>query len=145
MLHGWGVLDSNWDVSSEIQHELRDGLSVTSELFQHGRHRNSAALSKNLDVDNRRSVLHHRSRNPGLPGGGGGYQVCGLYDVNPTKFGLVEEVVSLAKNYGHPVYQNHFINSPSMPGCAVTGSAVASTPAGRCGPHAASSIVLGNW
>ena len=34
-----------------------------------------------------------------LPGGGG-QQLCGLYDINPTRFGLVDNVVTQASNYG---------------------------------------------
>src|SRR5262249_43936720 len=32
--------------------------------------------------------------------GGGGNQVCGLYDINPAKFGQVRESVTLAKAFG---------------------------------------------
>jgi hypothetical protein len=34
-----------------------------------------------------------------LPGGGG-YQVCGIYDVSPAKFGRVDAIVSQASNFG---------------------------------------------
>jgi hypothetical protein len=37
--------------------------------------------------------------NPRLPGGGGN-QICGFYDINPDKFGLVNNFVTYAKNYG---------------------------------------------
>ena len=36
---------------------------------------------------------------PRLPGGGG-YQVCALYDVSPAKFGLARNLVTRASNYG---------------------------------------------
>src|SRR5262249_19433222 len=37
--------------------------------------------------------------NPGLPGGGG-FQTCGLYDVVPSKFGQVNNLVTKASNFG---------------------------------------------
>ena len=41
--------------------------------------------------------------NPQLPGGGG-YQVCGLYDLKPAKFGVPsDEFVTFAKDYGKQV------------------------------------------
>jgi carboxypeptidase family protein len=135
VLRGWGVRDSNWDFSSELQHQLREGLSVTTGYYFNtgGYYRNSASLSKNRDVDN---VLVGPAdydhfcvtapKDPRLPNGGG-YQVCGLYDIKTTKFGQVEEVVALARNYGDPQYQNHFVNGTfdlRLPGGAKFGGGV---------------------
>ena len=36
-----------------------------------------------------------------LPGGGGN-QICGLYDVNPVQFGRVNNIIDLASTYGEP-------------------------------------------
>jgi hypothetical protein len=44
-----------------------------------------------------------------LPGGGG-YQVCGLYDVTPTKYGLASNLVAHAANYGKQPRVNNFVN-----------------------------------
>jgi len=48
-------------------------------------------------------------KNPQLPGGGG-YQVCGLADITPAKFGRVQNLVSLASNYGTFTSYNDFFN-----------------------------------
>jgi hypothetical protein len=37
-----------------------------------------------------------------LPANVSGQQICGLYDITPTKFGVVDNVVTLARNFGHP-------------------------------------------
>ena len=37
---------------------------------------------------------------PRLPGGGG-YQVCGLYDIKPSKFGIVQNQVTQASQFGN--------------------------------------------
>jgi hypothetical protein len=34
VLRGWGVRNSNWDVGTEIQHELRDGVSLTAGYYR---------------------------------------------------------------------------------------------------------------
>ena len=44
-----------------------------------------------------------------LPGGGG-YQVCGLYDVTPAKFGQVNSVITQSDNFGKMQRVNDFFN-----------------------------------
>jgi hypothetical protein len=135
VLRGWGVRDSNWDLSSELQHQLFDFLSVTTGYYFNtgGYFRNTATLSKNRDTDNLAvgsSDFDHfcitAPSHQGLPGGGG-YRVCGLYDINPAKFGQSEQMVTLAKHYGEPVYRNHFVNATAdvrLPGGARFGGGV---------------------
>ena len=45
-----------------------------------------------------------------LPGGGG-YQVCGLYDVTPGKFGQVNSVITQSDNFGKMQRVNDFFNA----------------------------------
>ena len=107
-LNGWGVRDSNWDFSSEVQHQLNPHLSLTGGYYFNtgGYFRNNASLSKNRDTDNTLvgptdfdPFCITAPSDPGLPGGGG-YKVCGMYDVSQAKFGQVQSVVALARNYG---------------------------------------------
>jgi hypothetical protein len=44
-----------------------------------------------------------------LPGGGG-YQVCGLYDVSPSKFGLAQNLVTRASQFGKPTQVSDFFS-----------------------------------
>ena len=44
-----------------------------------------------------------------LPGGGG-YQVCGLYDITPARFGRVTNLVGQAKGYGKETYVSNFVS-----------------------------------
>lgn len=46
---------------------------------------------------------------PRLPGGGG-YEVCGLYDVSPGMFARVSSVITQAENYGELKRVNDFFN-----------------------------------
>ena len=54
LLAGWGVRDSNWDFSSELQRQLGERMSVTAGYYFNtgGYFRNTAALSKNRVTDN---------------------------------------------------------------------------------------------
>jgi hypothetical protein len=100
VLTGWGRRGYNWEISSSVQHELRNGVSVNVEY--------------NRRWFGNQTVTNNRSRTPGdwdpycitapldsrLPDGGG-YQVCdGLFDLNPSKFGLNDNVVTFADNFG---------------------------------------------
>ena len=112
---GWGVRDSNWDFSTEIQHELRRGLSLSG-----GWDHNTAGYFRNTDSKNRvtDNVLVTSAdfdpycvtapSDPRLPGSGG-YQVCGMSDVKPAKFGQVQQVVQPTSTFGKNTRYNDFI------------------------------------
>ena len=113
---GWGVRDSNWDFSSEIQQELRTGLSVTAGYYRNtgGYYRNTN--SKNRVADN---ILVTPSdfdtycvtapSDPRLPGGGG-YQICGMADIKGGKFGQVQQVVEPTSDFGKNIRYNDFVS-----------------------------------
>jgi Carboxypeptidase regulatory-like domain len=100
VLTGFGKRGYNWEIASSIQHELRSGVSVNAEY--------------NRRWFGNQTVTNNQSRTPGdwdpycitapldsrLPSGGG-YKICdGLYDLNPLKFGLTDNLVTFAKNFG---------------------------------------------
>jgi hypothetical protein len=119
VLAGWGVRDSNWDLSSELQQQLGERISATAGYYFNtgGYFRNTATLSKNRVTDN--VLVDQTNYDPycitapsdaRLPGGGG-YQVCGLYDLNPSKFGQNQAVVAPSSRFGNPIYRNHFLDA----------------------------------
>jgi len=82
-----------------VQHELRPGLAVNVGYFRtwYG----NFTVTDNLSVtpaDFDEYCLTAPS-DPRLPGGGG-ERICGLYDINPVKFGLIDNVVAKASDYG---------------------------------------------
>jgi hypothetical protein len=97
-----------WDLLAEMQHELFRGVSVSAG-YNRNWDRQSAPTTTTSSIrvtDNLAVTPADYSpycitapRDPRLPEGGG-YQVCGLYDVNPNKFGQVQNLVTLDKNYG---------------------------------------------
>ena len=108
-LLGYGARGYNWDFTTEIQHELRPGVSISG-----GYYRNwfgSFLVTDNTlvtptDFD---SFCVKAPLNSRLPGGGG-YQVCGLADVTPAKFGQVNSVITQSDNFGKMTRVNDFFN-----------------------------------
>ena len=90
------VLNGNrpysWQVSAGVQQELRPGMAVNVTYFR-------TAYSKFLVTDNTAVTAGDFNPycitapvDPLLPGGGGN-QICGLYDVTKAKFGQVNNLV----------------------------------------------------
>jgi hypothetical protein len=98
VLHGFGVRNYAWDLAAEVQHQLRPGMSITGGYYRNWagnfRVRDNQALTPadyqpfcvTAPVDQR------------LPGGGG-YPVCGLYDVEPGRFGTGNVLITSASQY----------------------------------------------
>ncbi len=85
----------NWEFQTGVQHELMPQVSVSAvyarRWFGNLRAtRNTAVTSANFST-----YCVSAPINPDLPGGGG-YQECGLWDVNPDKFGQVSNVIGIA-------------------------------------------------
>ena len=96
---GWGKRPSNWEFSAGVQRELTPGMSVNVSYFRRiftnfSAEDNRAVSPADYDpycvtvpVDNR------------LPGGGGN-ELCGLFDVDPAKAGLIDDITTSADNFG---------------------------------------------
>jgi Carboxypeptidase regulatory-like domain len=89
----------NWEGSASVQHELFPRVSLNAGYFR--RWYGNFIVTDNVlvtpaDYD---QYCITAPIDPHLPNGGG-YPVCGLYDVTPPKFGQSNNVVTLAKNFG---------------------------------------------
>jgi len=116
VLDGYGVRDHNWDLSTELSHELRPGFALNF-----GYDHNTGGYYR--QTGSRQRVTDNLLVAPGdfdpfcvnapvdarLPGGGG-YQVCGLYNVTPTKFGQVQNLVTSRDKFGEFKSTNDFFN-----------------------------------
>jgi Carboxypeptidase regulatory-like domain len=85
----------NWEFQTGIQHELFPQVSVAATYAR--RWYGNLRVTQNTAVSTASfsPFCITAPVNSGLPGGGG-YQECGLYDVNPAQFGLVNNVISVA-------------------------------------------------
>ena len=111
-----GLRDSNWDMSAELQQELADGISMTVGYYFNNGGYNQQSDSKNRRTDNLAVTPDDYTEycimaptNAGLPGGGGN-EICGLYDLNPDKFGQVDNLFTRTDAYGSDIRRNHFFN-----------------------------------
>jgi len=108
VLRGWGVRDNLWEVSAELQHEVRSGLSVNAGYY-HNWQNNFSATDNTLvgpaDYDPYCITAPVDSRLPG----GGGYEICGLYDIKEAKFGESAELVTQASHFGKRTNVNDFV------------------------------------
>jgi hypothetical protein len=95
---GFGARGYNWEGSAGVQHEIVAGTSVNATYFRRS-YGNFLVTDNTLvapsDYDPFCITAPADAR---LPNGGG--QVCGLYDVNPRKFGQVDNLVTYASAYG---------------------------------------------
>ena len=109
LLRGFGVRDYFWDFTAEVQHQLGPRVSVTGGYYRNWTDHFGADGLQSLGS----GVMDNLAQTPAdfdpycvtapvdsrLPGGGG-YQVCGLYDVNPAKFGQGQVLVRRPEHYG---------------------------------------------
>jgi len=98
VLNGWGSRDFNWQASAAVEHELRPGVAVGAGYFRtwYGNQLvtdNLAVTPQDFDP-----YCFTVPADPRLPGGGN--QICGLANITPSKFGLVNNLVTFASKYG---------------------------------------------
>jgi hypothetical protein len=137
-VEGWGTRGNNWETMFGIQHEVFPGLSVEGGYFYRSFH--NAQVTDNLRVTPSDYTTYCVTApvDARLPNGGG-YQVCGLADLNPDKFGETQNVITLADQFGEvtQVFNGFdFSASARLPGGAVlqggtaTGYGASTLPAG---------------
>jgi hypothetical protein len=124
VLTGYGKRDANWDISAEIQHELRKGVGVTAGYYYNNggytRSDPNNPFAFNSKVRVTQNLLTSPAdydtycitapRDPNLPGGGGN-QVCGLANLKPAKVGLVSNLITSADTFGHFKTRNDFFSA----------------------------------
>jgi hypothetical protein len=95
---GFGNRPFNWEGSVGVQHELIDGVAINVGYFRrwYGNHSvldNLLVSPEDYDEYCFKAPIHSN-----LPGGGG-QEICGLFDIDPTKR-AEDNVLALASDYG---------------------------------------------
>ena len=97
-LNGSGVRAGNWEASVGLQHELMPRVALNAGYFRRwftGFLQTDNRSVTPTDFDPYCVMAPSDSRLPG-----GGNLICGLYDVNPLKFGQSDAYVTFASNFG---------------------------------------------
>jgi hypothetical protein len=81
----------NWATSVSVQHELRPGMAVNFGYFRTSWHKFSVADNQDLTSADFSQYCITLPNSPFVPNAG--QQLCGLYDVNPDKFGINRNVL----------------------------------------------------
>jgi hypothetical protein len=105
ILDGWGIRPSDWSFGVSVQQQILPRASV--EVGYHRRWFNIFHVNDNLAVQASDYTAYSITAplDPNLPGGGG-YTVSGLYDVDPAKFGQIDNLTTFASNFGQ--WYEHF-------------------------------------
>jgi hypothetical protein len=94
-----GKRGDNWEVSTTIQHELFPRVGMSAAYFR--RWWGNLLVTQNQGVTSAdfNPYCITAPVDPRLPGGGGD-QICGLYDVTRAKFGVIDNVITFVNNFG---------------------------------------------
>ena len=115
LIRGFDTRDYLWDLSTEVQHQLTPRVSLKGGWYRNWTKQfGDIAYGWRFSAEGT-GVIDNLAVTPAdfepycitapvdarLPGGGG-YQVCGLYDVVPAKFGQGDQIVTRASNFDRP-------------------------------------------
>jgi hypothetical protein len=97
---GWGKRGYTWMTSVSVDHELRSGVALNAGYYRTWFGNFTVTdnqLVTPLDYDPYCITAPSDAR---LPSQISGQQICGFYDLSPSRSGQVNNVVTLAKNFG---------------------------------------------
>jgi hypothetical protein len=97
---GWRNRPYTFATSAGVQHELRSGMSVSANYYRTSYGNLTVTANTSVTPANFDPYCVTAPVDQRLPGGGGN-QICGLYDVNPAKFGQVNNLITPASHYGN--------------------------------------------
>jgi hypothetical protein len=89
----------NYEISTSVQHELMPRVGFTAAYFHRWFDNLLVSQNQAVTAGDFSSYCITAPVDARLPGGGGN-QICGLQDVNPGKFGQIDNVVSVVDKFG---------------------------------------------
>ena len=98
---GWHVRPGNWEYSAGFQHELRPGLGLDVAFFRRSYFNHYALVNEAVTTSDFTPYCVTAPVDPRLPSDVSGSQICGLYDVIPSKYGTVVTHAEDFDKYGN--------------------------------------------
>jgi hypothetical protein len=99
ILNGWSVRPGDWQIGASVQQQLRQRVSVEVGYFHRWLTNFTATDNRAVTAGDFTGFSLAAPTDSRLPNGGG-YTVSGLYNVVPAKFGVTDNNVTFAKNFG---------------------------------------------
>ncbi|PYR30221.1 MAG: hypothetical protein DMF92_09220 [Acidobacteria bacterium] len=97
---GWMKGGYNWQTSLSVDRELRPGVAANVGYYRTWFGNFTVVDNQAVTPADYDPYCITAPTDPRLPDDVRGQQICGLYDIKPAKFGQVDNVIGLAKNYG---------------------------------------------
>ena len=99
LLTGFGHREYNWEFSAGVQRAVLPRLSADLSYFRRWYGNASVTDNRAVSASDFSTFGINAPSDPRLPNAGG-YAISGLYDVAPARFGLVDNYLTFAKNFG---------------------------------------------
>lgn len=99
VLQGFDVRPYQWETTVALQREIAKGWSVTASYIRRSFGNFTVTQNTAVSPADYDPYCITAPADTRLPGGGGN-QICGLYDVKPAFFGLSKSVVTFADRFG---------------------------------------------
>lgn len=149
---GFNRQEYNWQGSVAVQQELRPNLALNVGYFRTWHRGLLVTHNEAVTAADYNPFCVTAPRDPRLPGGGGN-EICGLFDIRPTAFGRVSNLETQSSNYGGQteVYngvdvtlQARFAGGAQVGGGASMGRIVSDTCALNALPQVRVNTLYGN-
>ena len=99
ILNGWSVRPGDWEIGASVQQQVLPRMSVEVGYFRRWLTNFTVTDSRAVSASDFTQFSITAPTDSRLPNGGG-YSVGGLYNVVPTKFGLTDNNVTFANQFG---------------------------------------------